>query len=592
MLKNNPIEWRPASFAATARHTNSIQPTNTTPTHEHKRFSPKIAFVLIAVMFAFAPWAYHCAARTDIDADPFTYAQHAKEILAGYRLYSDIYFDKGPLGLLGFAIPELLSPRNYLAIGTFLGFLLIAQCFILIWNFRHNPVAAIAVSFFILLFPLTSYSLDWLSTEHLSNLFVAANLAIAYSISRSHRFSIFQCFLVGVFSCLALNTRQTSLMSALVPAVAMATSSGSIRRALLGFGSAMLGGILSTIAILFVVSRLGEVKGYLDALFLHSATYASLGTMHSAWELISRNSTSPLAILVIAFATLGLFSGYSRLTVSAIFACLLTIILPKRDANHYLVGIFPYVALLIGIALDVRPIPGSLWKKSRKAMRRNFEPDSRRRAVGLALRNEAVLTEIRASFDNKEAGSKVQAAAARLLPQAAKRAFGWAAALFMVVSACGPIFLTLKDATQNPNELQMAEVAKLTDRIAPPSATLFVWGRLGSEPIVFASKLPRANKFWILWMMDKESAPLLPISVDQIRSQYLANPPTVMVMDQVYLDHSRRGIPTQTFRAGWELGNELLMKYRYVIKASLNGFDIAVLENGPGGIPTALKPSN
>ena len=55
----------------------------------------------------------------------------------------------------------------------------------------------------------------------------------------------------------------------------------------------------------------------------------------------------------------------------------------------------------------------SLWLKSRKPMRREFEPDSRRR-------NEAVLAEIRASFDNEEAGSKTQAAGARLLPQAAK----------------------------------------------------------------------------------------------------------------------------------------------------------------------------
>jgi hypothetical protein len=46
-------------------------------------------------------------------------------------------------------------------------------------------------------------------------------------------------------------------------------------------------------------------------------------------------------------------------------------------------------------------------------MRRKFEPDSRRR-------NQAQLAEIRASFDNEEAGSKVQAAAAQLLPQAVK----------------------------------------------------------------------------------------------------------------------------------------------------------------------------
>jgi hypothetical protein len=46
-------------------------------------------------------------------------------------------------------------------------------------------------------------------------------------------------------------------------------------------------------------------------------------------------------------------------------------------------------------------------------MRREFGPDSRRR-------NEAVLIEIRANFDNEEAGPKTQAAAARLLPQAVR----------------------------------------------------------------------------------------------------------------------------------------------------------------------------
>jgi hypothetical protein len=52
-------------------------------------------------------------------------------------------------------------------------------------------------------------------------------------------------------------------------------------------------------------------------------------------------------------------------------------------------------------------------QKSRASMRHGFGPDSRRR-------NEAVLTEIRASFDNEEAGPKTQAATARLLPRAAK----------------------------------------------------------------------------------------------------------------------------------------------------------------------------
>src|SRR5271154_1776917 len=44
----------------------------------------------------------------------------------------------------------------------------------------------------------------------------------------------------------------------------------------------------------------------------------------------------------------------------------------------------------------------SPWPKSREAMRRGFEPGSRRR-------DDAVLDEIRASSDNEEPGSKPQA---------------------------------------------------------------------------------------------------------------------------------------------------------------------------------------
>src|SRR5258708_3439535 len=55
----------------------------------------------------------------------------------------------------------------------------------------------------------------------------------------------------------------------------------------------------------------------------------------------------------------------------------------------------------------------SLWQKSRERMRNGIAPGPRRR-------DEAVLAEIRASLDNEGPVARTQAAAARLLPQAAK----------------------------------------------------------------------------------------------------------------------------------------------------------------------------
>jgi len=57
----------------------------------------------------------------------------------------------------------------------------------------------------------------------------------------------------------------------------------------------------------------------------------------------------------------------------------------------------------------------SLWQKSREPMRRGIAPGPRRR-------DEAVLAEIQASLDNVGPGARTQAAAARLLPQAARGA--------------------------------------------------------------------------------------------------------------------------------------------------------------------------
>jgi hypothetical protein len=528
MPKKPSIEWLPVSTTSGALQTkgnDSHAAVNTIPSYEHTRISPKIALLLILAMFAVAPVAYRYAARIVYDPDPFTYAEYGKDILNGMKLYSDVVLiDKGPLTAISYAIPQIFSPRNYLAIGTFMGFVLIAQALILSWNFRRNPSAVVAITFLITIFPLASEAFAWFSTEHLSNLYAACNLVIAFSIARVRRFSFLQCFLAGVFTCMAFYTRQTAVISGFVPAIEILLWGRTVRRVLLGTAYACLGGIIAMVVILILIFPIADIKGCLNILFLHSAAYAGLGSLHESWTLLSENILKPVGLLAMVAIAFGLFSRYSALACATLIAGLLTLISPRRPFDHYLVGFFPYAALLLGIGLERRAL---VWHFC-----------------------------------------------------------GWLVFAFILCISYQPIQSTLRDANNFPQELQFAEIAHLADKIAPPAATLLVWGPPRCEAIVFASRLPTASKIWILWMMNKGNAPLLPMSVNQVIDGYLANPPTVIAMDHIYLEHARSGIPVDSSRASWELGYAILMKHRYAIKGSLNGYDIAVLENGPATIPT------
>jgi hypothetical protein len=53
--------------------------------------------------------------------DPFIYGQVAKEMLSGRRLYSETWQDKPPLAYVAYALPQIVFPRSYGAIGFFGG---------------------------------------------------------------------------------------------------------------------------------------------------------------------------------------------------------------------------------------------------------------------------------------------------------------------------------------------------------------------------------------------------------------------------------------------------------------------------------------
>src|SRR5579863_1779992 len=69
------------------------------------------AVCIVAALLA-SPYLYQCVASIQPSVDSYTYAEAAKEVLQGRKLYTDIYFDKGPLTALLVAIPALLEPRS------------------------------------------------------------------------------------------------------------------------------------------------------------------------------------------------------------------------------------------------------------------------------------------------------------------------------------------------------------------------------------------------------------------------------------------------------------------------------------------------
>jgi hypothetical protein len=533
MQKYGSLQWGIVSRIGGAPETvpaNLDANTNTKPYYKYDRASLAVALIVILASSIVAPSIYRYLARVEVDTDALTYAQAGKEILAGRRLYSEIYMDKGPLTVIAFAIPQLFSPRNSQAIGESLSFVLMGLALIFAWAYRFNPSAMAAAGSFIILFPMTSRNFFWFSSEHISNLFVAGNLVIAYKIARRQSFSFIDCFLVGFISCLALNVRQTALLSGIVPAVLWIKYAGTWNRILKAIACGFLGGILAFLIILLVVAHIGDIHEYLYMIFTHPSSYAGDGSWHRAWRLFADNAFKPLTMFVVIFLGYAIFSRYKAVVISAVIAGVLTCAIPRHDFSHYLAGLFPYMALSIGIGFD---------------------------------RNS--------TFD---------------------QIFAWACVAF-TVCVCVPLAKeNIKTARLSSSAIDMADIAPAIDRVAPPSASLFVWGPMGSEAIMFASRLPAANKFWILWMFNHYASGSRPVSVSEITSEYLANPPTVMAMDQNYRKADESPSSADDFRVGWELGKALLSKYKYVVKESKNGFDIAVLQatSEPATRPAFANP--
>jgi hypothetical protein len=480
-----------------------------------------IAYSIAFAAVCLAPFAYRNASAYFLDPDPFTYGQYAREVLSGKNLYRDTVYDKGPLMYLVYAIPESLVPRSYPALGAFLGIYLAIQAIAFFWIFRANPPAALAAALVMTVIPLTNYSWQWLSTEQVSNLFVTGALIVIYQLIRSGKYSALQCILAGVFTCLAMNVRQTGIFAALVVAAAILSARIPPRKKLTGFGWAAIGGLVGFVIVLAWVMIISDIASYLRVFFIYPRIYAGLGTWQDSWALVKWIFDQPMGILGGGFLLLALFRNWP-VALACAAATVISVAIPHRQEFHYWSGGLPYLALLAGIGLE--KFAGRLQTISLSA---------------------ALLIFPVCSFD---------------------------------------LIGMYKTADASTRWQQALDTARKIDEFALPHSSVLVWGPIGSDAIVYASQREPVNKHWVLWTMEPPADKLLPVSVNYIQNEYLANPPKFIAEYRPFLEKIKSSKdPNADFGPTINLGKMLLDHYHYTEVGNAGDYVVAVLSDGGNG---------
>jgi hypothetical protein len=275
-----------------------------------------------------------------------------------------------------------------------------------------------------------------------------------------------------------------------------------------------LGGAIGIAIVLIWVLLISDISSYIQMTFFHSGSYASLGSWRDSIALIANGLKSPLGVLtVLAFAG-AMFTRYRVLACVVLVSSLGTVILPRRNFSHYWVGMIPGMAILLVITMDQ-------------------------------------LKEV-------------------------NKYLCWITPAFIYVLCQAPICENLTELPGVPHWSDYSDLARVAERYSQGRGTLLVYGDLTSEAINFASSLPRANKYWILWMLEPPSDTLLPINSDQIIADYQEHPPEIIVAEDSLLNRLER--PTQPgYESRIKLGHALFSHHDYVLAVKVHNWSIKTL---------------
>ncbi|HVU85829.1 MAG TPA: hypothetical protein VHD36_00810 [Pirellulales bacterium] len=468
----------------------------------------------ILTLFGLTPSLFLHATGDIRNPDPFYYAQAARQVLAGQRLYTEVWPDKPPVLVWAYALPQLFVPRSYRGIAFFCGCCVAATAAMYVWAFRRAPAAAAACALFLALFPLSYW--DWAcpSSEIVANLFVAPVLIAALEIYRRGQSSLALCLTIGVCGCLAFHVRQNMVLSLFVPIFAIGQTPRPCAEKLRALATIAASGLACWAVILAAVFATGDVPMYFWTVFVYPRLYANLGAYQGNADWRWMLSSGPLPWIVAIF---GILAATSRRQTAFAFVVLAVgwgaAMLPGRNYSHYWANTFPFVALVVGLGVE-RLAKKTSWKAWLLS-------------AGLAV----VLVQAMFSyFGNERFGSR---------------------------------------------DLENYEsIAAVADEIAPPGGTLMVVGAMPCEAIQFASRLRPANTFQWMFHLLEPNHRILPTPLEEIEREYLDSPPDVLVSGGAQGGRFHVGMAPEEIPADVRLVQALLVRYNYRPVARLGDFEI------------------
>jgi hypothetical protein len=434
---------------------------------------------LLVYLVAVIPIVYQYQAKRPLNPDPFLYAQVAKEMLQGKRLYSETWQDKPPLAFVPYMIPQALGLREYPNFGLLLGVVLSIEAGIFFVYFRKYPAGAFACVFFLTLFPLSGWDLGWPSTEHFANPFLALMLLLGLTILRRRSFDLWHAAVLGALMVVTLHIRQNAAIAGILPLTAMLYSRESPGRKIGGLAILCAVAAICWGMILLWITRVGDLHGYFYTVFEYPRLYAHDGSLSQVLDLFIAGLQTPLPYLVLVFAGIALFGEYRWPVIISVILAAVTTALPLRGSEHYWVGWFPFIAIYIALALQSRLIPrsGLRWAGTGSIFLVG--------AIGAAMR--------------------------------------------------------LPDVATDPRYKRLSYLQQYTDTLVPPGSTLLVCAPMTIEPLVYMSHLPAANTYSFVFQLLSPQGDILPKPMDQILDDYLSHPPDIILVSGNYLDEANNG---------------------------------------------------
>lgn len=422
------------------------------------------------------------------------YLGYAQDMLRGKVIYSQIVTDKPPLAILAHIASAIVAPRSYVALYVTQWVVILMQIGIFVRFLKPSLGIKVVVGVSLLFLPLTHLDYNWLSTEHVSNLWIAALLVLAVLIRRSGVVTPAQCFMCGMLTALAWQTRPNALLGGIVPIIVILSLSSEARVAVRYLLRIVAGGIAGFSLVLVYVWFVGSVSNFIHITFVHPFVYVGTsgpgGRIGLLRALISNGQTLlSVSGLALAIALLG---PNRRFAIFVAAAGVITCNVSPRPFDHYWMNLLPFIATLFIIGLDSLPAHAQPVSDGRDDPNPNPAP---------ALRIPTLVL------------------------------------ILSVVTTLAPRVLAVSIyALNQPKHSQMDEVVDQLNSTTTPGTTLAVLGPTASEFITATSHLVPANPIWSIWLLgENEMLSSLYAPSDTVVREYIASPPEVVVVDKPWI---------------------------------------------------------